>query len=308
MSMRQPSPGAQRIISKLVVNLIDGPEVPIQRAEADVSFEATDGPLGVARPDGSMVFDESVGRALERAAEPGRLSDQEVADFRRAIQVVAFTALNKRVEGAEIVLDAEDEADQFVNVGMREAYWAVHGQRIAYNLSPELGGRLLDGNDIPDHPAGREASLALAHQYAKAYHELPDNAVRALLKVPREQIFDKVVDAAMASHLGDRYDAVREPLAELRGTLASDLRTGFEALSRESAGGNRELPDIPERVATLYARVDESARTVKETMTAVGLPQTGERHAATARQHASSTGQTRNQTGFGVRGGLGHGG
>lgn len=305
MSGRQPSPGAQRIISKLVVNLIDGPEVPISRADRGVSFEASGGPLGVAGPDGSMVFDESVGRAVERAAEPGRLSDQEVADLRRAIQVVAFTALNKRVEGADIVLDAEDEADQFVNVGMREAYWAVHGQRIAYNLSPELGGRLLDLNDAPDHPAAREASLALAHQYAKAYHELPDGAVRALLNVPRDQIFDKVVDAAMVSQLYDKYEAAREPLAELRGRLADDLRTGFQELARESAGGIRELPDVPARVATLYARVEESARTVKETMTAVGVPQAGERNGATARRHVSSTGPTRSQTGFGVRGGIG---
>jgi hypothetical protein len=33
MATRQPSPGAQRMISKIVVNLLDGQEVPISTAK-----------------------------------------------------------------------------------------------------------------------------------------------------------------------------------------------------------------------------------------------------------------------------------
>jgi hypothetical protein len=279
MSTRQPSPGARRIIDKLVVNLIDLNEVHIQRAQYDASF-GSDGPLGVAHQDGSMVFDESVGRALERAAEPGRLSDREVADFRQAMQVVTFTALNKRVDGYDIVLDADDEADQFVNVGMREAYWAVHGQRIAYNLSPELGSRLLDAKDAPGHPVAREAALALANQYAKGYHELPDRAVRALLRVPRDQVFEAVVDATLTYHLYDKFEPAKEALSELRAGMANDVRMGFQELSRSDA----EPSEVQGRVAALCARVDDSARTVKETLTTVA-PQ-----APTATQNHSRPG------------------
>ena len=260
MSARQPSRGARRLIDKLVVNLIDLHEVPIQHAQHDAWF-ASDGPLGVVQPDGSMVFDESVGRALERAAEPGRLSDREVADFRQAMQVVTFTALNKRVDGYEIVLDADDQADQFVNAGMREAYWAVHGQRIAYNLSPELGSRLLAAPDPPGHPVAREAALALANQYAKAHHELPDRAVRALLRVPRDQVFENVADATLAHHLRDDFESAQEALSELRAGMANDLRTGF----RELAQSDAEPSEVHGRVAALCARVDEQARTARET-------------------------------------------
>jgi hypothetical protein len=296
MSTRQPSPGAQRLISKLVVNLIDGPEVPIQRAQTDALFATLDGPLGLVNPDGSMVFDESVGRALERAAEPGRLSDQEVADFRRAIQVVAFTALNKRVEGYDIVIDAENDTDQFVNLGMREAYWAVHGQRIAYNLSPELGSRLLDVKDSPDHPVAREAALALANQYAKGHHELPDRAVRALLRVPRDQVFEKVVDATLTYHLYDKFEPAREALSELRGRLANELRTGFAELSRDGSVGTAE---VQARVAAMCEPIDAQARTVKETLTAVRSQQAGRSSVSSARDHGRSAAKPRDRrTGF----------
>jgi hypothetical protein len=302
MSTRQPSHGAHRIISKLVVNVIDWGELYIHRNQADVSFDASAGPLGVVQPDGSMVFDESVGRAFERAAEPHPLSSAEVAEFRQAIRAVTFTALNKRVEGyeqedgrfegREMLLDADNEADQFVNVGLREAHWATNGQRICYRLSPDLGSRLMDAQDGPGQDVARNAAMALADQYAQARGDWPDNAVQGLLKTPRDEVFERVVDATLAHHLREKFEPAKEALAELRAGMANDLRTGFRELSRSDA----EPSEVQGRVAALCARVDESARTVKETLTAMARHQPGSQAPTATQDHSKPGTHARTRT------------
>jgi hypothetical protein len=269
VSTWQPSREARRTIDKLLVQVIDWGELNLHANTADVSFDASAEPLGEVRPDGSMVFPESIGRAFE---EP-----QDVADFRRAIHVVTVTALNKRMEGPldeagrlvprGLRLEAGGAADEFVNDGLREAYWAVNGDRICLRLSPELGPELRDAQDAPDRPVARDAALALADSYGRALHDWPDNAVRSLLRTPRDEVFEAVVDAKLASQLRDEFTPVaRDALSELRQRLANGLRTGFEQLSEESRLRPGQARD---QVAELLKPVDESARTVKETFTAV---------------------------------------
>lgn len=293
MSTSQPSHGAKTILDKLVVNVIDWGELKVHRNTGGVSFDASTGPLGAVRPDGSMVFDNAIGRAFEAAAErPHSLSSDEVTELRHAIRVVTFTALDKRIEAREtegggpikMALDVGGEADRFLNDGLRHADWAVNGDRICYRLSPELGSRLRDAQEgEPEHPVARDAALALASQYGRALGEWPDNAVRDLLKAPREEIFERVVDAKLASHLRERFEPTREALSDLRARLTDDVRTEFQRLAQEP---HLKASDVQGRVAAVCERVDDSARTVKETLNAVPLQQPDRSSAASTTDRA----------------------
>ena len=294
MSTWQPSPGAKRILDKLVVNVIDGGEVMIHHNTAAVSFDPSAGPVGAARDDGSMVFDDAVGRAFETAAErPHSLTTDEVTELRHAIRAVTFTALDKRLEDRateagrplQMRLDAGNAADRFLNDGLRHADWAINGDRICYRLSPELGTSLRQvPTDEPERPVAREAALALAAQYARAHGDWPDNAVRSLLKVPREQVFESVVDAKLAAHLRENFEPARDALADLRARLTDDIRTEFQQLSQEP---HLETSEVQRRVAAVCERVDDSARTVKETLNAVAAQQSGRPSATGARKSAA---------------------
>jgi hypothetical protein len=291
--MWQPSPGAKRILDKLLVNVIDGGEFYVHHNMAGVSFDSTAGRVGAVQPDGSIVAGDAVGRAFENAAErPQSLTSDEAAEFRHAVRLVTFAALDKRLEDRptaagkplEMALDAGTEADRFLNDGLRHADWAVNGDRICFRLSPELGARLRDVQEgEPENPVARDAALALADQYAQARSDWPDSAVRDLLKVPREQVFERVVDAKLAAHLRDNFEPVREALTDLRARLADDVRAEFQQLSEEP---QLTASDVQARVAKVCGRVDDSARTVKETLGA--MPQPGH-SPATDRSQASST-------------------
>ncbi|MGW6199186.1 hypothetical protein ACWF0M_23770 [Kribbella sp. NPDC055110] len=293
--MWQPSPGAKRMLDKLVVNVIDGGELPVHHNMAGVSFDASTGPVGQVQADGSMAFDDTVGRAFETAAERGRsMTMEEVDELRHAIRAVTFTALDKRIEDrqtepgkpVEMRLDAGTEADQFLNDGLRHADWAINGDRICYRLSPELGSRLRDVMPRElGQPVAEDAAVSLADQYARACGEWTDNAVRDLLKAPREQVFETVVDAKLAAVLRDDFEPVRDALAELRGRLANDVRTEFQQLSGEP---HLRMSDVQERVAAACERVDDAARIVKETVNSMPAQQTGRPVEAGARR-ADST-------------------
>jgi hypothetical protein len=292
MSTQVPSREVRIMIGKLVA-MLDWAEVPIHQVHREVLFGATGGRPGVAHSDGTMVFDPAVGRALEQAAGPGRLSDEEVAEFRRAIQVVTLTTLNKRADRpGGIVLNAGDEADQFVNVGMRDAYWSLHGQRIAYNLSPELGSRIVDAADAPGHSVAREAALELANHYGKMHHEFPDNAVRALLQVPRDEVFEAVVDSTLAHHIRENVELALEALSELRANQTNNLREGFQQLAQRA---DLEPAEVQASVAALCGEVDTVAQAVKHTVAAMGARQP----AATAvQEHGGRVASVHRRTGF----------
>ena len=235
------------------------------------------------RPDGTLVFPESVGRAFDEPAN--------AAAYRQAIHTVTVAALDKRIEGrldddgeltprGELRLGAGTAADQFVNDGLREAYWAVHGDRICLRLSPERGPELHDAPDVPHRQVARDAALALASAYAQASHDWPDSAVHRLLQKHREEVFETVVDARLASHLRDDYTpTARDALSELRGRLTTGLREGFEQPSQEQS-----LPpaEIRTRVNALLEPVDESARTVKDVVRGMSAQQTTTSSAAPA--------------------------
>ncbi|GAA1574158.1 hypothetical protein GCM10009804_33600 [Kribbella hippodromi] len=287
MSEWQPSAEAQRDIEKLVLRVIDWGELPVLRNFAEVSFDSEAPPQGAVRPDASMVFPEWVGQAFE--------PPQQAAELRRAAHAITLTALNKRIEKlpegetdgpARLRLDEVDRAaDQFVNDGLREAYWAANGDRICLRLKPELGPELLDVPDLPavrdgaPGPVARDAALALASSYGEARGEWPDLAVRELLEAPRDEVFETVVDGKLAAQLRDGYTPeTREALSELRGRLSAELRTGFEQLSREPelAPGTAHA-----RVAELMKPIDESAQTVRLAFTARSAQQSSQ-PAATA--------------------------
>lgn len=296
MSESKPSRGAKRIIDKLVVNVIDWGELNVHHNMADVSFDASAEGAGQVRPDGSMVFGTRVGRAFERAADDGHaMTPEEVAEFRDAIREVTFTALDKRIEeraagpdGADgpggMRIGAGDEADRFLNDGLRRTDWAVNGDRICYRVSPELGSRLRDAEPgAPVQPVAENAAFALADQYARARGDWPDLAVRDLLKAPRDQVFEKVVDAKLASQLRDHYQPMRAALSDLRARLANDVRAEFRQLADEP---HLSTAQVQERVAQVCERVDDAARTVKETIGAMGTQQTGRESDAGARKGA----------------------
>ncbi|WP_329002049.1 hypothetical protein OHA18_03210 [Kribbella sp. NBC_00709] len=305
MNAWQPSPGAKQILDKLVTNVIDWGELNVHHNMAGVSFDASAGPLGAVHPDGSMVFDDSIGRAFESAAErPQALSSDEVAELRHAIRVVTFTALDKRIENREtegdgpirMALDAGSDADRFLNDGLRHADWAVSGDRICFRLSPELSSRLQDTQEgEPEHPVAREAAVALAAQYARARGEWPDNAVRDLLKGPREQAFERVVDAKLAAQLREKFEPAREALSDLRARLTDDVRTEFQRLAEEP---QLAAAEVQGRVAAVCGRVDDSARTVKETLSAMPLQQADRSSTAAAADRAQPATKHR-WTGFG---------
>lgn len=293
MSESKPSRGAKRIIDKLVVNVIDWGELNLHHNMAEVSFDASADGAGQVRPDGSMVFGARVGRSFERAAEHGHaMTREEVAEFRDAIREVTFTALDKRIEDRAAEADgpvgmrigAGDEADRFLNDGLRRTDWAINGDRICYRVSPELGSRLRDVEPgVLVQPVAENAAFALADQYARARSDWPDMAVRDLLKAPRDQVFEKVVDAKLASQLRDHYEPMRAALSDLRARLANDVRTEFRQLADEP---HLSTAQVQERVVKVCERVDDAARTVKETIGAMGAQQAGRESGAGARNGA----------------------
>lgn len=307
MSTWQPSPAAQRILYDLVVRVIDWGELKVHRNTAGVTFDAGVDDVGAVQADGSMVFGDSVGRAFEKAGErPQSLTDAEVAGLRHAIRHVTFTTLDKRHERLgptelrdfEPGLGAGGVADRFLNDGLRHADWAVSGDRICYRLSPELGSRLRDVQEgEPENRVARDAGLALADQYAKARGEWLDTGVRDLLETPRDQVFEKVVDVKLAAQLRDQFEPAQEGLTGLRARLTSEVRAEFEQLAAEP---HLETSEVQARVGAVCGRVDESARTVKESLAAIPARQPGARSA----DQAKPSGQHR-WTGFGRRTGSG---
>ncbi|HET6739216.1 MAG TPA: hypothetical protein VFH76_09785 [Kribbella sp.] len=307
MSTWQPSPAAQRLLDDLVVRVIDWGELEVHRNTAGVSFDPGVDDVGAVQADGSMVFGDSVGRAFETAGErPQSLSDAEVAELRHAIRHVTFTTLDKRHERLgpaelrefEPGAGAGDAADRFLNDGLRHADWAVSGDRICFRLSPELGSRLRDVQEgEPENRVARDAGLALADQYAKARGEWLDTGIRELLETPRDQVFEKVVDAKLAAQLRDQFEPAQEGLAGLRARLTSEVRAEFEQLAAEP---HLETSAVQAQVGAVCGRVDESARTVKESLAAIPGRQPGTR----SPDQAKPSGR-HGWTGFGRRTGAG---
>lgn len=307
MSTWQPSPAAQRLLDDLVVRVIDWGELKVHRNTAGVSFDAGADDVGAVQADGSMVFRDAVGRAFEKAGErPQSLTDADVAELRDAIRHVTFTTLDKRHERLspselrdfEPGLGAGGVADRFLNDGLRHADWAVNGDRICYRLSPELGSRLRDVREgEPENRVARDAGLALADQYAKARGEWLDTGVRQLLEAPRDQVFEQVVDVKLAAQLRDQFEPAQEGLAGLRARLTSEVRAEFEQLAAEP---QLETSEVQARVGAVCGRVDESARTVKESLAAIPARQPGARSADQAKPS-----EQHRWTGFGRRTGSG---
>lgn len=276
MSTQPMAPGAQKLINRLVGQVLDWQEkLPMRGANTTKTFMVAGGAEpGRVDADGNLYFDQAlVADPLERAMREGRVSDENRRAFHGALHLVTTTALIRRLDHTTEWMDSDPS---FEDRAAREAFARLSGTRLAAATTVGLVGPYPNGEasasidetvlavDAPTlDPAARTAGLALVGNYAVATGQRTEEAAHELLRLPRTEMLDQVAGHALRGQW--HYSEAAVPRA-LQDTAARELREGFNEISQLNPVTTEGRLAVCKRVDRMFTEIKKSVTIANEVM------------------------------------------